>query len=271
MIHMKIDAEVHFWKYDKTTSNIHNNKILHQHYLPEQLAQSLHRNDINGCVAVVAEKKEVETRFLAELSLTHPEIRGIVGWTNLHDQKSADKIQELHEYSYLKGFQIDAIDESLPSAGVMEKLKEYDFTLDMVIREGIDLELWGGFIHSFPGQPFILQNCGNPDTSGMPKKEWESFIRQLANNQNLNCKISGLLTGGADLKSWKPADFYPFLDILFESFGPERLMFASDWPFILMAGIYVQWKSLMEKFTEKFSTDDRNKFFGENAARIYRL
>ncbi len=80
---MHIDSEVHFWKYDKSNTNplIRNNKILAQNYLPEQLAQSLHRNGMQGCIAVAAENLEVETRFLSELALTHPEIRGVVGWT----------------------------------------------------------------------------------------------------------------------------------------------------------------------------------------------
>jgi L-fuconolactonase len=72
-------------------------------------------------------------------------------------------------------------------------------------------------------------------------------------------------------KSWKPADFYPFLDIVFDAFEPERLLYASDWPFLLLSGIYVQWKSLLEKYMEKFTEDDRTLFFGGNAARIYRL
>ena len=72
-------------------------------------------------------------------------------------------------------------------------------------------------------------------------------------------------------KSWKPADFYPFLDVLFDAFGPERLLFASNWPFILVSGMYLQWKSLMEKYMEKFSEEDLDHFFGENASRVYSL
>jgi len=80
-----------------------------------------------------------------------------------------------------------------------------------------------------------------------------------------------LLTAGSNLKSWSPKDFYPFLDILFESFGTERLLFASDWPFMLLAGIYVQWKSLIEKYMERYLPEDREKIFGENARRLYRI
>jgi L-fuconolactonase len=270
---MKIDAEVHFWKFDTSTGNqyIRNNKILNQHYLPEQLSQSLHRNGIKGCIAVVSEDMEVETRFLSELALTHPEIQGVIGWTDLNHLKSADKIQELHQYTPLKGFRIELIKDSIPSHGVMKLLTEYQYSLDITLRPGTHLDTWVRFIQTYPGQQFILQNGGNPETHGAPEKEWETSIRELAKNQNLSCKVSGLLTGGIDSKSWKPADLYPYLDILFDSFGVERLLFASDWPFILLAGMYVQWKSLLEKYTEKFSPEDQDTFFGENAARIYRI
>ena len=104
---------------------------------------------------------------------------------------------------------------------------------------------------SHPEQSFILQDAGHADTKHAPSKTWETNIRELAKNQNLSCKLSGLFTQG-HRKTWKPADFYPFLEILFDAFGTERLLFASDWPFLLLSGIYVQWKSLLEKYTEKF-------------------
>ena len=270
---MKIDAEVHFWKYDKIHSNlfIRNNKLLNQNYLPEQLSQNLKRNGMDGCIAVDYQAEEVESRFLAELSLTHPEIKGVIGWIDLHHLKSTDKINEFHQYTLLKGFRIELIKDPIPSEHVMELLIEYQYSLDMTMNYGTNLASWSKFINRYPGQQFILQNCGSPETHGAPVKEWETSIRALAKNQNLSCKVAGLLTGGIDPKSWRPADLYPYLEILFDAFGKERLMFASDWPIILLSGMYVQWKSLLEKFTEGFQQEDRDKFFGVNAARIYRI
>lgn len=269
---MHIDSEVHFWKYDRSNSNplIRNNKLLAQHYLPEQLTQSLHRNGIQGCVAVTAENLEVESRFLAELAYTHPEILGAVGWTDLHGPHIEKKIQELQEYTPLKGFQYTPMAGQAPAAGVMELLQAHQYSLDLSLDMHTDLSALTKWIKSFPDQTFILRNCGNPDASHPPSAAWEKQIQELAGNANLFCKVSGLLTS-AKGKSWKPADFYPFLDTVFNSFGPERLLYASDWPFLLLSGIYVQWKSLLEKYMEKFSEDDRGLFFGDNAARIYRL
>ena len=270
---MHIDSEVHFWKYDKTISNIvfRNNKFLKQDHLPEQLTQSLQRNGMDGCIAVVSENAEVETRFLSELALTHSEIKGVVGWMNFSDKRAPDTMQDLHQYTPLKGFKTGTANGTKPPGEIMDLLHNFQYSLDLSLEAGTDTNALSQWITTYPDQPFILQNCGNPDTKQAPSSVWENQIRELAKNENLSCKIAGLLTGGSHAKSWKPADFYPFLEILFDSFGTERLMFASDWPFLLLAGIYVQWKSLLEKFTEKFTPEDRDKFFGENAARIYRL
>jgi L-fuconolactonase len=270
---MKIDAEVHFWKFDKSTAApaIRNNKLLSQHYLPEQLSQSLHRNGMDGCIAVVPADSEVDTRFLAELALTHSEIRGVVGWTDLYNLKAADKLQELHQYAAIKGFRIEAAGNELPPMAVMQKIIEYQYSLDLGFKAGGSLDSWNHFIQMHSEQNFILQNSGNPDTRTAPSPVWKTMILALAGNPNVYCKTAGLLTGGIDSKTWKPADFFPFLEIIFDAFGPERLLFASDWPFLLVSGMYVQWKSLLEKFMEKFSPEDRDNFFGENANRLYRI
>jgi L-fuconolactonase len=268
---MHIDSEVHFWKYEKSNVNplIRNHNLLAQTYLPEQFSQSLHRNGMDGCIAAVAEPKEVETRFLSELAATHREIKGVVGWIDLYDPKSPDKIKEFQQYASIRGYQIETA-EKFPEEGVMEQLLELGYSLDISTANKSNPEDINKWIRSHPDQVFILSDCAHPDAKHSPTTVWEKTIRELSSNQNLCCKVSGLFTSG-NLKSWKPADFYPFLDILFEAFGPERLLFASDWPFLLITGIYVQWKSLLEKFTEKFTAEERDLFFGENARRIYRL
>src|ERR1700676_5021853 len=106
---MHIDSEVHFWKYGKSLLNpfIRNNKLLQQDYLPEHLTQSLNRNKIDGCIGVVAEPAEVETRFLSELALTHPQMKAVVGWINLYDPKAVEKIREFQQYNPIRGYLIE--------------------------------------------------------------------------------------------------------------------------------------------------------------------
>jgi L-fuconolactonase len=268
---MHIDAEVHFWKYGKSLVSpiIRDNKLMQQDYLPEHISLSFNRNEIDGCIAVAAEPADVETRFLAELAATHPVIKAVVGWVDLYGPKAVEKIEEFQQYLPIRGYRIDIGKDSTPSTEVMDVLKAGQYSLDIAV--GADNETGiTKWIQAYPDQSFILRDCANPDAKETPSKKWELTIRALAKNQNLTCKVSGLFTNGKG-KSWKPADFYPFLEILFDSFGPDRLLYASDWPILLLNGIYVQWKSLLEKFTERMSLDDQYKFFGENAVRLYRL
>jgi L-fuconolactonase len=269
---MKIDSGVHFWKYEKTIGNpvIRNNKLLQQNYLPEQIKQTLHRNGIAGCLAVVAESEEVETRFLSELALTHPEIRGVIGWLDLSESGAVAKIQEFQQYSPVRGYRVDLSNNHLPVRDTMDILKAQSYSLDISMNLTSGSAGLNKWLAEYPEQSFILENCGNPDARQSPSETWKTAIRELSKYQNLNCKVSGLFER-SNSKSWRPADFYPFLDILFESFGSGRLLFASDWPFLLLSGMYLQWKSLLEKYTEKFSEDERDRFFGENARTIYRL
>lgn len=269
---MQIDSEVHFWKYDRENPGPYpkGDKLLAQHYLPEQLTQSLHRNGIQGCIAVVADNQEVETRFLAELAFTHPEILGVVGWMDLYHRLAEDKMRELRQYTPIKGFQITVDLNTEPTAAVMDLLLVYQYCLEISISPATDITALSRWLQNNPEQHFILRHCGNPDTRRPATEEWKNQIRILAKHKNLSCKVSGLLTAARG-KSWKPADFYPFLELVFEAFGPDRVLFASEWPYLLLAGIYVQWKSLLEKFTEKFAEEDRKLFFGENAMRLYKL
>lgn len=269
---MRIDAQVFFWKYEKDTDNplILENQLMKQHYLPEQIAQSLHRNGINGCIAVAAEDKEVETRFLSELALTHPEIYAVIGWLNLSDSAASDKINEFSQYKAVRGYRIVINKTQFPEPVILEILHSFQYCLDISLGAEFDLAALSDRISANRDQVFILYDCGKPDARQAPSKTWEATIRSLARNQNLSCKLSGLFTTG-NRKNWKPADFYPFLEILFDSFGSDRLLFASDWPLLLVSGLYVQWKSLLEKFMEKYTGEEHDKIFGENAARLYRI
>ena len=269
---MKIDAEVFFWKYEKQFLHplIRENKMLQQQYLPEQITQSLQRNGIDGCIAATAEDAEVQTRFLGELALTHPEIRGVVGWINLYDDKTVDKIREFQQYTAIKGYRMEAGRLASISPSAMALILENQYTLDLSTGNATDLSALRNWLNNHPEQIFILRDACHADTKLPPSKTWETNIRELAKNQNLACKLSGLFIQG-QRKTWKPTDFYPFLEILFDAFGTDRLLFSSEWPFLLLTGLYVQWKSLIEKFMERYLPEEREKVFGENARTLYHI
>lgn len=274
---MVIDSHVHFWKYEKAEYQWIDNsmKILQKDYLPHDIELTLKRNDVDGCIAVQAAAAEVDTRFLAELSKSHPVIKGVVGWTDLRAKDIEKRLSDLHEYNSIAG--IRHIVQSEPDNFLYDEqfrfgvslLNQFGYTYDILIYPR-QLKAAVDFVRAFPQQQFIIDHCGKPAVKTKEMDNWKAGITDLAMYPNVCCKVSGLLTE-ANWKQWSPGEFYPYLDIVFGSFGIERVMFGSDWPVILLSGIYVQWKSLLEKYLENALPEDREKFFGLNAQRVYGL
>lgn len=274
---MTIDTHVHFWKYDKVRDAWITNdmKILKQDYLPAHLITTLRRNEVDGCVAVQAGQSEYETHFLVELSKTYPEIKGVVGWVDLLSKNLEERLAFFSSYSIIKGWR--HIVQSEPNDFLLRKdfqrgiaaLAPYHCTYDILIYH-YQLQPALEFVSKFPDQKFVIDHCAKPDIGNRKMEEWKLLMKKMAQHPNVSCKLSGLFTE-TKWKQWSAGDFYPYLDVVFEAFDVNRLMFGSDWPVILLSGMYVQWKSLLEKYMENFAEEDRLKIFGENAIQFYNL
>ena len=274
---MTIDTHVHFWKYDKVRDSwiTPNMKILKQDYLPEHLALSLKRNDVDGCVAVQASQSEYETHFLIELSKTHPIIKGVVGWVDLQNNNIEERLEYFSQYLIIKGWR--HVVQSEPDDFLLREnfqrgvkaIAKYNYAYDILIYHH-QLKPALEFVSKFPKQRIVIDHCAKPDIKTKNIAEWSKLMKEMAKHPNVSCKLSGLFTE-TTWKEWSASDFYPYLDVVFDAFGSERLMFGSDWPVMLLSGIYVQWKSLLEKYMENFSEDDRQKVFGDNAVEFYKL
>ena len=274
---MIIDTHVHFWKYDKVRDAwiTDNMKILKQDYLPAHLLSTLKRNDVDGCVAVQAGQSEYETHFLVELSKTHPEIKGVVGWVDLLHKNLEERLQFFSQYDVIKGWR--HVVQSEPDDFLLREdfqngiraLGKYNCTYDILIYHH-QLRPALEFVSKFPNQKFVIDHCAKPGIGKKDIDEWKALMKKMAQQPNVYCKLSGLFTE-TKWKQWSAGDFYPYLDVVFEAFGTDRLMFGSDWPVMLLSGIYVQWKSLLEKYMENFVEEDRLKVLGENAITFYNL
>ncbi len=274
---MIIDTHVHFWKYDKKRDAwiTDEMKILKQDHLPAHLIPTLKRNGVDGCVAVQAGQSEYETHFLVELAKTHTEIKGVVGWTELQSKNVEERLQFFSQYNSIKGWR--HIVQSEPDDFLLRDdfqngiraLAPFNYTYDILIYHH-QLKPALEFVSKFPGQKFVIDHCAKPDIGKKNIDEWRVLMKGMAQHPNVYCKLSGLFTE-TKWKQWSAGDFYPYLDTVFEAFGTGRLMFGSDWPVMLLSGIYVQWKSLLEKYMENFVEEDRLKVLGENAIEFYNL
>jgi len=274
---MVIDTHVHFWQYDKKRDAWITDKMktLQQDYLPQTLAGTFRRNGIDGCVAVQVDQSELETLFLKELAGSHEMIKGVVGWIDLQSEKLEERLHYFSQYRIIRGWrhivQAEADDFLLRPAfqeGI-SLLQPYNYTYDILIyprqlRSALE------FVSKFPEQKMIIDHCAKPDIAGKKIDDWAALMSEIANHSNVYCKLSGLFTE-AKWKEWRPAEFYPYLDVVFKVFGTDRLIYGSDWPVILLSGIYVQWKSLLEKYMEHFDEEEKEKVFSGNAAKFYNL
>jgi L-fuconolactonase len=275
---MRIDSHQHFWKYNPGRDGWITNEMsaLQRDFLPEDLFPVLRANGIDRSIAVQADQSEAETGFLLELAEHCAEIAGVVGWVNLLDENVSERLQHFSRYPKLRGFrhivQAEQDDRFLLRKDFLrgvQALGEAGFTYDILIYPR-HLPCANEFVRHFPQQKFVVDHLAKPEIKSHEIQSWRRDISAIAENPNVFCKVSGMVVE-ADWKGWKPDDFTPYLDVVFEAFGIDRVMFGSDWPVCLLAASYAQVKNTVEDYARDFSASDNEKLFGLNAARFYGL
>jgi L-fuconolactonase len=275
---MRIDAHQHFLRYSPETHGWITDEMsmLERDFLPEDLDSALAENSIAGTVAVQADQSEHETRFLLELADSNATILGVVGWVDLRAPDLPERLEHFSSFGSLVGFrhivQSEPDDRFLLNPDFLRgiaHLERHGFTYDILIYPR-QLPAALQFVEKFPAQRFVVDHIAKPNVRSGSLDGWRDGIRALAKHPNVVCKVSGLVTE-ADWAKWQPADFTPYIDVVFEAFGVERVMFGSDWPVCLLAASYSRVVRLVESYVKTLSPGDRNKIFFENAARFYGL
>lgn len=274
---MTIDSHIHFWKYHpvKDAWITDDMKIIQRDFLPQDLLPVLHENKTDGCIAVQADQSEAETNFLLQCANENDFIKGVVGWIDLKANDLDDRLQYFLQFKKLKGFR--HIVQAEPDGFLLDEkfidgiklLHQYNFTYDILIVNR-QLKEAAAFVNKLPSQKLIIDHCAKPDIKNAQIKEWALLMKELASHTNVYCKLSGLFTE-ANWSNWKEENFCPYLDVVFESFGTQRLLFGSDWPVMLLAGNYTKWKNLVEKYMQRFTDEEREAVFGNNAIEFYNL
>ena len=275
---MNIDSHQHFWRYDAVRDAWITDAmaVLRRDFLPEHLTAELTANGMDASVAVQADQSEAETMFLLDLAEKNKRVAGVVGWVELRSPHIAERLEHFSRFSKLCGFrhiaQAEPDDRFLVREDFIRgvaQLRVYGFTYDILVYPK-QLPAAIELVTHFPEQHFVIDHCAKPEIKAGKTEPWATQMRKIAQHKNVFCKVSGLVTE-ADWKHWKPDDFRPYLDVVFDAFGPDRLMFGSDWPVCLLAGTYGQVKQLVETYLKDFSQADREKIFGGNAALFYGL
>lgn len=273
-----IDSHVHFWKYDPIKHSWINDemKSIRRSFGPEDAHQTFEKYGINGCIAVQADTTDDETSYLCDLAASNPFIKGVVGWTDLKSKDLQEKLQQYNENKIIKGFreimQGASDDQFLTNKAFHEgigRLHPFGFTYDILIFHH-QLPSAIRFAEKFPDQSFILDHIAKPDIKHGQWKKWKEDIREIAKHPNMFCKISGMITE-ADYQQWRYQDILPYLEIVAEYFGTDRLCYGSDWPVALVAGNYGQVLQVVTEFLHQVPEKEKENVLSGNTSRFYKL
>lgn len=273
-----IDSHVHFWKYHpvKEAWITEEMKAIQADFLPDQIRFELKENGVSGCVAVQADQSEQETEFLLSLAGQYDFIKGVVGWIDLRSENLPDRLAVFAKYEKLKGWRHIAQPEPAgfllgPSfVRGISALKNYNHTYDIVIGRN-QLKEAIALVELFPEQLFVLDHIAKPAIrNGEGDKAWAENIKQLATMENVYCKLSGMVTE-ADWYHWKFEDMRFYLDVVFNNFSTDKLMFGSDWPVCTLAASYKETKQIVDNYISQLPEMERRAIFELNAIKCYKL
>ena len=276
---MKIDSHHHLWAINDTDyvwmGDAH--AVIRRDFLSADLNAALDESGIDGSVAVQARQMIGETEFLLEIADANPRIKAVVGWVPLCENGGEPFLERYAAHPKLVGVRHVVHDEP-----------DDDFILRPDFNEGIRnlakyklvydiLIFWKHlpqtiqFVDRHPNQPFVVDHIAKPRISaGNFDTEWADGIRELAKRENVSCKVSGMLTEVRG-ETWDLELLRPYFETVYEAFGPQRVMFGSDWPVCLLAADYPDVVGIAKDFFSRLSAAEQALIWGGTATRFYNL
>jgi L-fuconolactonase len=271
----RIDSHQHFWRlsrgdYGWLTPAL---KPIHRDFESADLSPLLARHAIAGTILVQAAPSEAETRFLLGLAAATPFIAGVVGWVDFEAPDAPARIAALAADPLLLALRPMAQD--IPDPGWLARpglrpafaaMKAHGLVFDALIKPP-QIPALLTLLESETDLPVVIDHGAKPELTGADLAAWREGIAALAARPNTVCKLSGLVTeAGPD---WSEATLAPAVGHLLTCFGPERLLWGSDWPVVTLAASYDRWLATAEHLTTTLRPAERAAIFGGNAARTY--
>ena len=225
-------------------------------------------------IAVQAAPSVAETRFLLDLARGSDSIRGVVGWVDLAAAGAADAVRDLAADPLLRGLRPmlqDIADTdwlvNVARSEALAAMAGAGLVFDALVTER-HLPMLARFARANADLAIVIDHDAKPQPG--PRDGWRAGMRTLARDPRIHCKLSGLLT---ELSPEERRDPLPALQgtlaDLLDWFGPDRLIWGSDWPVVTLAAPLIDWLALSEDLTAGLSAPERAAIFGGNAARVY--
>jgi len=274
---MKIDAHHHFWRYNTRDYGWISDEmaVLRRDFLPSDLKPELDRAGIDRVVSVQARQCVEETEWLLSLAGENDFIAGVVGWLPIASPEFPALLERFAANPKLRALRHVVQDEP-----------DDRFILGDAFNRGVDRILPTGLAYDIliferhlpyaiefvrrhaPEQVFVLDHIAKPKIAAGELRPWADELRKLAAFPNVFCKLSGLVTE-ADIHAWTPEQLRPYMETVLEAFGPDRVMFGSDWPVCTCAATYSRWRGVVGDFIAGLSEHEQASIMGGTALKAY--
>ncbi len=275
----RVDAHLHFWHLARGDYHWLTPAAgpLYRDFAPADIAATLAARDIGAAVAVQAAPTEAETRYLFALARAEPRIAAVVGWTDFEAADAGARIAALHRdgAGRLQGLRPMVQDIADPGwlahpelDAAFEALIAHDLAFDALVRPRHFPALQAR-LRRHPALRVVIDHAGKPDIAGDGFAAWADGLAALAAHPGVHCKLSGLLSeagpgAGADALA-------PYVAQLFACFGPQRLMWGSDWPVLTARHAYGEWLALATALVRAQDATAEAAVFAATAIDFYRL
>ncbi len=273
---MHLDSHVHFWQYIPAEYGWIDDTMapLRRDFMPEDALAVMRPAGIDACVVVQVRQTLGETRWMLQLADQHPFIAGVVGWVDL---QSEDLDTQIESVAHPKLVGIRHIVQA----------ERDDFLLDDRFRRGVehlarhglayDILIYArqmpaaiDFASRLPGVRLVLDHLGKPEIKRNGFDSWRRDLDRLAAIPHMCAKLSGLVTE-ADWNRWTIEDLHRYVNAAIDAFGPERLMFGSDWPVCTLAAPYGRVIEIIRRAIDGRPQSEQDSIFGGTARRLWNL
>ncbi len=271
-----IDAHVHYWSLDRGDYDwLTPDSPIYRDFLPQHSAALFEAAGIDGIMLVQAAPTEAETRFLLGLAQTEKRVRGVVGWIDMQAADAPDRLAALAQNPLLRAIRpmwqdIAADDWFLNPRqdAAYRAVTSLGLSFDALVRMR-HLAHLPQLLERHPDMPIVLDHAAKPAIAAGQHAPWRRRMVVLASFPHVHCKFSGLITEAAPDAELDAIQ--PYAETLLELFGPERLIFGSDWPVLTTRRSYAVWWDWAHRLTAALAPEAQAAVFGGNAMRFYRL
>lgn len=229
-------------------------------------------------VQTISDQRETE-EFLTVAAESAGLVAGVIGWVDLTAADVADRLQRLRETAHgrmLVGIRHLAENEPDPRwlirPEVLRGIRQVHaagLVYDLVVRPP-QLAAAVEAARALEGVTLVLDHAGKPPIASGELEPWRSHLSALASLPHVRCKLSGLVTE-ARWDTWSAGDLRPYAEHVLGSFGPERVMFGSDWPVCELAASYRQVVDLGREMLAGCSASERGAVSAGTAISTYSL